>query len=205
VNVKDPNSGVNAFWLACLYGHGQIMRKLANSNADIYVTNSENINVLHLAVYKDKPQIVKMLLQSNFSLTLQTKKGYTVIHLAVILNRYAIMEIILDYLKEGQFKKRFVTSLINLINQSTHMSALSMAIFNINLDIAVCLISFGAQSYFGNSDETKDLSPIFLAVEIEDANLIETMCDHHPNHGSSLNVLNSNLQTPLMYASLRQK
>ena len=39
VNVHDPDSGVNSFWLACLYGHGKIMRKLVNRAADIYVTN----------------------------------------------------------------------------------------------------------------------------------------------------------------------
>ena len=69
------------------------------------------------------------------------------------------------------------------------MSALSMSIVNKNIDIAMILISHGANNYFSDNDKTKDFSPIFLAVEIEDADLIETMCDH----GCSLEVKNSNL------------
>ena len=39
LNVIDENSGVNAFWLACLYGQGSIMKELANAGIDIYNHN----------------------------------------------------------------------------------------------------------------------------------------------------------------------
>ena len=75
------------------------------------------------------------------------------------------------------------------------MSALSMSILsgnqqdkNFQNTFALNLIYAGAQSYFDNNDLSKDLSPVFLACQIEDTYLIETMCDH------GLNVLwkNSN-------------
>ena len=53
--------------------------------------------------------------------------------------------------------------------------------------MALSLISAGAKCYFQNNDETKDLSPVFLACEIDDTNLIESMCDH----GMDLLVKNS--------------
>ena len=53
INICDPLTGINSFWLACLYGHGHIMQQLANSGADILVKNMEHINVLHLAIYKN--------------------------------------------------------------------------------------------------------------------------------------------------------
>ena len=53
VDKIDPKTGVNAFWLACLFGNGSIMKKLAEKGCNIMSTNKQEINVLHLAIYKD--------------------------------------------------------------------------------------------------------------------------------------------------------
>jgi ankyrin repeat protein len=53
INMRDPRSGVNAIWLACLYGHGDVINLLAKANADIFSTNNRKINMMHLAVYKN--------------------------------------------------------------------------------------------------------------------------------------------------------
>ena len=53
IDVSDSNSGVNAFWLACLYGHGNIMNILAEAGTEIYNTNHRKVNVLHLAILKN--------------------------------------------------------------------------------------------------------------------------------------------------------
>ena len=94
------------------------------------------------------------------------------------MSRFEIMEEILDYLKKSQFKKSFIMKFINQLDSNLNIPALSMAIFNRDIDIALILVHIGASSYFPNTDESKDLSPIFLAVEIEHASLIETMCDY---------------------------
>jgi hypothetical protein len=36
-----------------LFGHGTIMKKLAEKGSDLFVTNKDEINVLHLAIYKN--------------------------------------------------------------------------------------------------------------------------------------------------------
>lgn len=53
IDEKDPKTGINAFWLACLFGKGNIMKKLAERGCDIITTNIEEVNVLHLAIYKN--------------------------------------------------------------------------------------------------------------------------------------------------------
>jgi ankyrin repeat protein len=59
INAMDPATGINSFWLACLYGHGKIMKLLAEqTDCNILVKNEEGINALHLAVYKNDLRIV---------------------------------------------------------------------------------------------------------------------------------------------------
>ena len=102
VNAIDPVTGINSFWLAGLYGHGNIMKLLAEkTDCDILVKNDEGINVLHLAVYKNDLRIVQMLLKSGFPIDEKTKAGYSCLHLAAIMNRELIGEEILNFLKES--------------------------------------------------------------------------------------------------------
>ena len=65
------------------------------------------------------------------------------------------------------------------------------------LNISKQLIEFGACSYYNETDEQKDFSPIFMAVQKEHQDLLELMCDH----GISLTVKNSVGMTPLMFAA----
>lgn len=34
IQIKD-NSGINAFWIACMFGHGELMNLLANKGIDV--------------------------------------------------------------------------------------------------------------------------------------------------------------------------
>ena len=103
INVCDNNSGVNAFWLACLYGHGNIMSMLAEAGADIYVTNHRKVNVLHLAILKNHYEIVKMLIESGFSLNEETSDGSSALHLVALTNHHQIGDLILNHLMECGF------------------------------------------------------------------------------------------------------
>ena len=76
INVKDE-TGVNAFWLACKYGHGQLMKYLAEQGIDVLVTNEQSVNALHLAVSKNYINIVKLLINSDFPIDLETLDGMT--------------------------------------------------------------------------------------------------------------------------------
>ena len=128
LNIRDSYSGANAFWLACYYGRGSIMKELANAGIDIYNTNNEKVDVLHLSIYLDRPNIVSMLLKSYFSLENITNKGYSVIHLCSILNRNEILQLIMNHLKKNQYKSDFIKKLLNNINEKCSISALSFAI-----------------------------------------------------------------------------
>lgn len=46
---KEDNMGINSFWIACFYGHGNVMKVLAEKGIDIFCTNQKGLNVLHLA------------------------------------------------------------------------------------------------------------------------------------------------------------
>jgi ankyrin repeat protein len=48
------------------------MRVLGELGVDIFITNSNKINVLHLAVLKNHVQIAKMLCKSNFPIDHET-------------------------------------------------------------------------------------------------------------------------------------
>ena len=187
INVCDSNSGVNAFWLACLYGHGNIMRMLAEAGTDIYVTNHRKVNVLHLAILKNHYEIVKMLIESGFSLDEETSDGSSALHLVALTNHHQIGDLILNHLMECGFKQSHVIDLISKPNPYTNMSPLGMTILMNNNIIATQLIINGAKCYYDYNIAQKDISPIFLACEKENTDLLELMCDH----GCPLTVQNT--------------
>ena len=76
---------------------------------------------------------------------------------------------------------------MNNINHKCPISALSFAIIQNNIEQAQILVHNGSRSYFDSNAEQKDYSPIFLACEIENSDMIEIMCDH----GESLENRNS--------------
>lgn len=49
IQVKNEH-GVNGFWIACMFGHGEVMSLLADAGIDIMCVNNLGVNVLHLAV-----------------------------------------------------------------------------------------------------------------------------------------------------------
>jgi hypothetical protein len=50
ISVVEPETGVNAFWIAAFYGHGQVMGILAEKGIDIFnVNKTTGSNVLHIA------------------------------------------------------------------------------------------------------------------------------------------------------------
>lgn len=65
---KVDEFGLNAFWIACKYGHGGVMKVLAENGIDIFCTDDELNNVLHVAAKYNYVNIVKMLIKSDFPL-----------------------------------------------------------------------------------------------------------------------------------------
>lgn len=57
INITNE-AGVNAFWMACFHGHGNIMRMLAEAGINVMNTNKNLVNALHLAVKMNHKNIV---------------------------------------------------------------------------------------------------------------------------------------------------
>ena len=50
IEVTQPETGVNAFWIASFYGHGAVMKVLAERGIDIFNKNKNTgANALHIA------------------------------------------------------------------------------------------------------------------------------------------------------------
>ena len=63
IDIQVKNElGVNSFWIACLFGHGEIMQILAENGIDIFCKNHNNENAMHIAVNNNHVDIVEMLL-----------------------------------------------------------------------------------------------------------------------------------------------
>ena len=66
---------------------------------------------------------------------------------------------------------------------------------------AKLLIEAGSKFFYSATPRQRDLSPIFLACEKQNIDVLEHMYDH----GAESNVRNSNNLTPIMFASEQGK
>lgn len=201
INVIDLESGINSFWLACLYGQGEIMSLLADSGIDIFVSNRNKLNVLHLAIIKNHIEIVQMLSESGFPLDTLNDNGMTPLHLSALLNHIECTQIILNTLKSARFENSIKDDIVSYLSPENTMSPLSLAILMQNQEIGKMLIEAGAKYYYTDSMIRRDISPIFLACEMQNIEIIELMCDN----GAKLSEVNSLGETPLMFATKHQK
>ena len=104
INVRDSH-GINAIWLACLYGHGEVMHILAEEGIEVLVTNREGINLLHLAASQNYYQIVKMLLNSDFPIFKECKNGMTAFQIAALKGYTEILSFMIQYVKKNRLPK----------------------------------------------------------------------------------------------------
>src|SRR5437773_1729198 len=83
VNVTHLETGVNSFWLASYYGHGNVMKLFAEKDINIFSIHSvTGNNALHTAVIKDYPNIIKMLVKSKYPLDLLNNEGLSALAMA---------------------------------------------------------------------------------------------------------------------------
>ena len=140
INITDCDTGINAFWIACLYGHGRVMHDLASHGIDIFTRNHLNIDALHLAVMRNHISIVEMLVSGEFPLDHETEDGMTPLMLAAALNHPEIAMIIIDEVTGGDYKTSYVNKIISRRNPLCKLSVLSFAILSQSIQIAIKLI-----------------------------------------------------------------
>ena len=91
------------------------------------------------------------------------------------------MNIFIDYLK--LHSEEYLLKNLGIINEQWQMNALSLAIHHNHKDIAAVLIKNKIKLFNGQSDSLKDKSPIFMALNSSDSDLVEIM---HANNQQEL-------------------
>lgn len=142
-----------------------------------------------------------MLLESRYDMMKETNDGMTALHIACIYGKHDIVTTFLEYLMSSGLRKKYRMKVLNAMNTQMGLSPLSIAILTGSIGIANVLITNGCKLYYDNNDLQKDLSPIFIAIELNAVFLIEMMCDKNLD----LDVRNSNQQSPLLFAIYRGK
>lgn len=142
-----------------------------------------------------------MLLESSFDLMLLTHAGMSALHLACLVENPEACSLIVSHLLEGGYRKSFIGKVFNQVNPYLHISPLSAALIAGNKSQAIELIHSGASIYLSESDNLKNLSPIFISVYLQQLDILEQICDVH----TDLRFLNSRRQTPIMVACYQKK
>lgn len=97
----------------------------------------------------------------------------TALQIACIENRHEVATCFTDFLKEGQLRRKYRQKLLNFVSPKMQLTPLGLAILMENNAIASTLIHAGALCFLDKNDLQKDLSPVFLAIEQNSAELLE--------------------------------
>ena len=177
IQIKEHKTGLNAFWIACFFGHGHFMKVLAENGIDVLVANHQGINSLHLACLLGFKEIVKMLIYSDFPLDKRCDLGMTALHIAAYNDNLEIVKIIIEYAKTKS--PRFLKRTINMLNRQHTLSALGYSIITDATQTSHYLVQNKAMIYYHKSDLEKDMSPIFLCIIKQDLQLLEVMYNNY--------------------------
>ena len=75
MDIIDPVTGTNAFWIAAFYGRGATLAVLAEAGINLFVVhNKTKSNALHVAIERKHFGVASMLVKSNFPVW-DTKEG----------------------------------------------------------------------------------------------------------------------------------
>ena len=78
INIKDPKTDVNAFWLAAFYGKGHCLRLLAEAGAYVYCKHRHTLsNALHISIANKHYSTSLQLVKSNFPSNDKNFEGVT--------------------------------------------------------------------------------------------------------------------------------
>jgi ankyrin repeat protein len=130
IHVVDKNTGVNSFWLAAFYGHGEVMNLLANAGIDILNKHKKTkYNALHTVCDKKFSHIVQQLVDSRYPLDEKKHGGLTALITSCIDDDEHISKILI---KGG--------ANLNVVTDKSS-SALSEAVMNNNKKLTWLLLT----------------------------------------------------------------
>ena len=187
IHVIEKNTGVNSFWLAAFYGHGEIMNMLAEAGIDIMNRHKKTLNnVLHTACDRQYPHIVQQLVDSGYPLNVKKSEGLTALVSACIDDNEQISKILI----KGKANLNIVTD--------KGSSALSEAVVKNNKKLTWLLLTQGAHMIY-KDPKIIHLSPFYKAIDNDSIWAVELFADH----GADLSGIGSvSSQNPLIYAAI---
>lgn len=166
INIdKRDEDGCNAFLIAAMHGHGDVMRVLAENGIQIYSSDYKHgNNALHLcASSQERYPILEMLVRSKYNLNLKNNNGDTAAHIAAQKGNFRHLCCLVE-----------AGAQINFLN-SHFLSPLYLSILNKMDQCSRFLLEHGAKPFFSGDDTQKDHSPIFLAVRKENQDILRRM------------------------------
>lgn len=152
------------------------MNILAKRGAEIYCTNKdEGLNALHIAIMLQNANIVRMLLDSNYDIQIDTSAGQSPLYMAVEMGNELIIQMIVLKAKPLTNCHEYLSHL----NPVSKISPLSLAIKKALDNSADQMIQNESTVFYGDSDFSRDNSPMFLAIGRDSSYLVDVMCDYH--------------------------
>ena len=153
-------------------------------NYDVSTTNISNTSLLHLAIITGNKEICKILLKKYGCVNECCIEGWTALHVACASHvKSDLVELLLDY--GASLELTTIES----------MTSLAIAIKNTNIDVALLLLSYGADVNVVLSNSK--LTSVHLAACINNISLMTAMIDH----GAIITSQDINGITPL-YCSI---
>lgn len=77
INASDRETGVNAFWTAAFYGHGDCLSVLANTGINIFSKHKELLtNALHVSILNKHYEVALQLINSGFPVDQLMQNGF---------------------------------------------------------------------------------------------------------------------------------
>ena len=186
IHVIDETTGVNSFWLAAFYGHGEILSMLAEAGIDIMNRHKKTLNnALHDACDRQYPHIVQQLVDSGYPLNEKKSGGLTALVSSCVDDNEKISKILI----KGKANLNIVTD--------KGSSALSEAVVKNNKKLTWLLLTQGAHMIY-KDPKIIHLSPFYKAIDNDSIWAVELFADH----GADLSAIGSvSSQNPLIYAA----
>ncbi len=191
----DPNStdGINATPLhwACLWASSDIIKKLLNHGAKIFIRDDEGFTPLYRALQR-KPEIgdveiIRLLIQRGAKPTRTDKMGRNAFHIAAMMSNLDV----LNYLRTVE--PSLLNSLDHFKNNVLHL-AVSSKVKNNNLLVIKNLVNMGVNIEYENKNS---LTPFHMAVYKRNLPGVQFFFEYSDNP----NIQNRNGDTPLHIAA----
>lgn len=164
-----------ALYVACHYGHTEIVKLLLEHGADAKSTARNSWSCLFVAAKKGFTEIVRMLIDHGANVLAKNRNDMTALNIAAYGGFIEIAQILLD--KDARN-----------IDEGDNMGArpLHAAVQKGNLEMLKLLVEYGADI---NKKTNSDISILYVAAYSGHSAIVEYLTDNKDQHGNLLHPL----------------